>query len=366
MSDRARRTVVFVSRLPPPRGGICTWTRIVFERGLPDGWIPLLVDTDLPANRQTFVRGRVSPAELRRTARILLHLLRELVLRRPAIVHFNLDPLNLGVYRDLAGAVLARLFRVPVVLHHHGLVARLDEQPERRLQRWVLTRAARVASLNIALNEPSAAFLRSRTQGSRARVVSLPNFFDERALPQLPGEPAGAPRVAFVAGLTLAKGAHLAVEVARRLPDVELHLFGDVYEEIRPVLDAAPANVFVHGEVEHDALIRELRQSRLLLFPSEHEGFPYAVLEAMALGLAVVATPVGAIPEMVEDGQGGLLRPRDAGALAAAVGELLADEPRRAAMGRFNREKAWRLYAYAAVSRELADLYESLAGAPRA
>jgi len=359
--------VVFVSRLPPPRGGICTWTRIVFERGLPGGWSPRLVDTDLPANRQTFVRGRVSGTELRRTARILLHLLRELALRRPAIVHFNLDPLNLGVYRDFVGAVVARLFGVPVVLHHHGLVARLEEQPERRLQRWILTRAARVASVNIALNEPSAAFLRERTRGSRARVVSLPNFFDETALPPDTGEAEGPPRVAFVAGLTLAKGAHLAVEVARRLPHIELHLFGDVYDEIRPALDAAPANVFVHGEIEHDALIGELRASRLLLLPSEHEGFPYAVLEAMALGLPVVAAPVGAIPEMIEEGRGGLLRPREPGALAAAVGELLADEPRRARMGRFNREKAWRLYAYASVSRALAGLYESLAGGdPRA
>lgn len=356
------RRVAYVSRFPPPGGGIATWTRILFDRGLPEGWTPRLVDTRLPPRRQTFARGRVGPAELWRTARILLALLRELALHRPALVHVNLAPLDPGVHRDRLAVLLCRAFRVPVVVHHHGLVARLAEAPEGGLQRRSVARIARLAAANIALNEPSAAFLRGL--GPQVRVVALPNFFDETALSPGPPDPrprGDRPRVAFAAALTVAKGAVLAVEVARRLPEVDFDLYGDPYAETREDLDAAPPNVVRHGEVSHDALVAGLRRAHVLLFPSEHEGFPYAVLEAMALGLPVVATPVGAIPEMVEEGQGGRLCPRDAGQLAEAVRQVLADEPRRVAMGRFNEEKARRRYSFDAVSRELVALYASLA-----
>ncbi|HET7363206.1 MAG TPA: glycosyltransferase family 4 protein [Burkholderiales bacterium] len=71
------------------------------------------------------------------------------------------------------------------------------------------------------------------------------------------------------------------------------------------------------------------------------EGVPQAIMQAMACGLAVVATPVGAIEEAVQRGRTGLIvPPRDATALAAALGALMGDPARRTAMGRAGREYA--------------------------
>jgi glycosyltransferase involved in cell wall biosynthesis len=254
-----------------------------------------------------------------------------------------------------------------VVLHYHGDLARLADS---RARRWLLARAVRLASLNVVVNEPSLGFARRLAVGSRTRVVSLPNFLDERTLPapgvcaRAPSEPA---RILFVANLTAAKGTPEVVAVARALPEAEFHLFGEVADESRPLLADGPPNLFVHGEVEHARILETMQQAHLLLLPSEHEGFPYVVLEAMALGLPVVATPAGAIPEMVEEGRGGYLRPRDSGALAEAVRELLREEPRRVAMGRFNQEKSRRLYVFASVAPRLVELYAALArdGIPR-
>jgi glycosyltransferase involved in cell wall biosynthesis len=353
--------VAYVSRLPPPGGGIATWTRIVFERGLPGGWVPTLVDARLTARRRSFESARLSPGEAWRTVRILASLLRELALRRPAIVHFNVGSFDLGLVRDLLGALLVRAFRVPVVLHYHGDVTRVAGT---RTWRWVLARAVRVASLDVVVNETSLAFVRQLASGG-TRVVSLPNFLDERAIPRSgvrargPSEPA---RVLFVGNLTAAKGTPEVVAVAHALPEAEFHLFGEVADESRDVLGGAPSNVIVHGAVEHARILEAMQGAHLLLLPSEHEGFPYAVLEAMAIGLPVVATPAGAIPEMVEEGRGGFVRPRDARALGDAVREILRDEARRVAMGRFNQEKCFRLYVFAAVAPRLVELYGALAG----
>jgi glycosyltransferase involved in cell wall biosynthesis len=334
----------------------------VFERGLPGGWVPTLVDARLTARRRSFESARPSPGEAWRTVRILASLLRELALRRPAIVHFNVGSFDLGLVRDLLGALLARAFRVPVVLHYHGDVTRVAGA---RVWRWVLARAVRLASLNVVVNETSLAFVRRLATAGRTRVVSLPNFLDERTLPpagvraRAPSEPA---RILFVANLTAAKGTPEVVAVARALPEAEFHLFGEVADESQDVLGDAPSNVVVHGAVEHARILEAMQRAHLLLLPSEHEGFPYAVLEAMALGLPIVATAAGAVPEMVEEGRGGSVCPRDARALADAVREILRDEARRVAMGRFNQEKCFRLYVFASVAPRLVELYGALAG----
>lgn len=361
-----RRSVLYVSALPPPGGGICTWTRILFDRGLPGGYVPELVDTRLEAGRRIFERHGATLAQVRRTARILATLAWKLVRSRPALVHFNVDALSAGLYRDLVGALLARALGVPVVMHYHGLVSELRRTPERRLQRWALTRAVRLAALDLVMNEPSREFVQELAGDAGALVVSLPNFFDETELPQAASPEHGAqepPRAVFVGGLTREKGALLVLEVAGALPEVRFELFGAVYDEVREALAAAPPNARVHGEVDHATVLRHMAGSQLLLFPTAHpEGFPYAVLEAMAMGLPVVATRVGAIPEMIDEDRGGILAERTPSDLARAVRELLSDEARRRAMGRFNREKSFARYAYAPVTRRLVELYDRVAG----
>jgi L-malate glycosyltransferase len=83
------------------------------------------------------------------------------------------------------------------------------------------------------------------------------------------------------------------------------------------------------------------RQADLFLLPSEQESFGLAALEALASGVPVVASRVGGLPEVVRDGETGLLvPPRDPAALAAAIQRLLEDEPLRQAMSRAARQDA--------------------------
>jgi len=109
-----------------------------------------------------------------------------------------------------------------------------------------------------------------------------------------------------------------------------------------------------------------LRASDLFVHPSHQEGFPNAVLEAMAAGRAVVATDVGGTPEAVENGETGVLVPaRDPAALAGALVALLSDPGRARRMGEAGRRRVLERHAIGRMVAEYEGLYESLSGGER-
>ena len=94
------------------------------------------------------------------------------------------------------------------------------------------------------------------------------------------------------------------------------------------------------GPAEVDRLLQE---ADVLTLPSLSENLPMSVIEGMSAGLAVVTTPVGATPDIIEDGRTGLLSPPgDAAALAAALRRVVEDKPLRLRLGEaalaFHRE----------------------------
>lgn len=299
--------------------------------------------------------------EVRRAASILWQFTRALRRERPFFVHVNVDALAAGFYRDGLCALWAHWRGIPVGIHYRGLVARLQESPPNSFRRRFLRRLARAVELNLVLNEPSRAFIQAEVSG-RSRVELVPNYYDDLEVPERKPEPRrpGEPlRVVFAGGLTRVKGVAEVLSAAEAVRDVELELLGRPYPETAEIVAQAPANVSVRGEVDHSEVLRIMASSHVLLFPTRHpEGFPNVVCEAMALGLAVISTRVGAIPEMIEDGRGGLLVDPTPEAVVAALRTLRDDDDRRLAMGRFNQEKSARLYVYDRVVKRLCGLYE--------
>jgi glycosyltransferase involved in cell wall biosynthesis len=156
-----------------------------------------------------------------------------------------------------------------------------------------------------------------------------------------------APLVGFVGRLSPEKGPDLFVRMAAQLavshPHVAFVLVGDGpmrgrLEEQSRLLGMA-GRIHFAGE-RHDVLAL-LPSLAALVVPSHAEGMPLALMEGMAAGVAVVATSVGGIPELVRHAQTGLLvAPGDAGDLAVAVAGLLDDPPWAATLGAAAREHA--------------------------
>ncbi len=104
-----------------------------------------------------------------------------------------------------------------------------------------------------------------------------------------------------------------------------------------------------------------LNAADLFLLPSQSEGLPLSILEAMAMGVPVIATPVGGIPEIINDGEQGLLvPPRDAAAVAAALRRLAADKPLRAALGQGGRDRIAAKFSLHGMITQYQDLYQRL------
>jgi len=156
----------------------------------------------------------------------------------------------------------------------------------------------------------------------------------------------------------------------RSMPDVHLAIAGDgpTRAEVERRARELSLDGHVHFLGHRDDVDAILRSFDVAALSSDFEGSPLFVLECMANGTPIVATAVGGIPQMVLDGETGVLvPPRDPEALAAAIGHLLVDPERRAMLA---AAAANRLsdFGIDAVARRFADLYETLAaeaGLPR-
>ncbi len=182
----------------------------------------------------------------------------------------------------------------------------------------------------------------------------------------------GAPLLGAVAALRPQKALDVAIralaELAPEFPAARLAVAGGDggFPAERGRLEAVAAELGVAERVmllgERDDVPDLLEAFDLAVLSSDFEGSPLSVMEYMAAGLPVVATAVGGVPDVVEDGVTGVLvPPQDPAALAAAIAALLRD-PERAAMGEAGAERRRRLFSVAATTREVESLYEKLIG----
>ena len=350
-SRRAPR-VLWVSTSTATQGGIATCVRTLAATGLWERWgvrhVATHRDGSTFAKATTFAHG-------------LGRYVAEVLLRRPDLVHIHMSSAGSFV-RKAALAWLAYLLRVPVVLHVHSgrfhLFHERGPAPLRRVIRATLTRADVV----IALGE----LMRTRLAviAPDARLTSLPN-----PVPIAPAtrRPAGAaPHVVFLGRIWAKKGAFALVEAWAKAGGSAGHLTmagdGEPERARQAARELGVADsVTVHGWLSPDEVADLLADADVLALPSENEGQPMVVLEAMSRGLAVLATRVGGIPELVTDGVEGLLvPPDDAGALADALGELLADEGRRRALGEAGAARERAEFAADTVAARIEDLYHEV------
>jgi glycosyltransferase involved in cell wall biosynthesis len=189
------------------------------------------------------------------------------------------------------------------------------------------------------------------------------NGIDLDAFPVAPMPPLEDPTVAVVANLHPYKRVDRFLrafrDVLRELPAARARIAGDGAERIG--LLGLASDLGVAERVAFEGAVEDPRAvvgaSHVVALTSEHEGFPNALLEAMAQGRPVVATRVGGVPELVRDGQDGLLVEPEG--LAPALLRLLRDREARARMGASGRERA-AAFGWARVVRETEDVYRDV------
>jgi starch synthase len=207
------------------------------------------------------------------------------------------------------------------------------------------------------------------------------------ALPALGIDP-GRPFVTFVGRITRQKGIDLLLSAAERFdPEIQLVLLPsapdtpEVGEEMRAraaaLAERRAGVLWIEQVLPRPQLIEVLSNSAVTTCPSVYEPFGLVNVEAMACATAVVASDVGGIPEIVVDGETGVLihlefgpdgMPADpdgfVAELAAAVNGLVADPATAERMGAMGRKRAVEEFSWPAVAHRTVDLYQSLLRSP--
>lgn len=200
-----------------------------------------------------------------------------------------------------------------------------------------------------------------------ARVI--PNGIAGMDRQRLPRPPEFGPdcfNLAAVGRLEPVKALHLAIEAlrARGLPqNVHLHIVGAgrCESELRMRSEAAGVAARVHFLGFRRDACNFIAHCDALLMPSLHEGLPYTLLEAMALGTPVIASRVGGLAEVIQDNATGLLvPPDDAAALADAIRRLIADPSLRARLGEEARRVQRAKYSLESMAGSYLDVYREV------
>jgi glycosyltransferase involved in cell wall biosynthesis len=355
-----RRAIVTLGH--PDHAGMLRALRVLDEAAARHGWElrfvlsghhPLVDAVGLPPERTSYL-----PA-LRRwrsvTARVALPVtvMRLSRLARGADL-FYACTLSSFPYCLLAG----RLARVPQVAHVYSSYG--DGGPYRK---HLLGRARNVVAPSADSLELARRGIGQFAAGARARVVY--NGMDVERIAREAAAPApvalvsngGGPSVGMVGNLDTRKNPALLVEamaaVRARVPDARALLVGafrdPAYEaRVRARIAALGLEraVTVTGFLANPFPV--VRTLDVLAHPALRDPFPLALLEGMALARPIVASAVGGIPEMLVDGESGLLvPPADAAALARALVTLLEDDERRRRIGAAAYERLTTVFSLA-------------------
>ena len=200
-----------------------------------------------------------------------------------------------------------------------------------------------------------------------ARIDCVPNFADLAGFAGLPEKD----YFCYVGRLSHEKGLDVLIRATASLDAGRLLVVGDgpEAESLRALARELGTNrVEFAGYRSGEELRRIIAESQFVVLPSRwYENLPYTVMEAFASSKAVVASRIGGIPEMVDDGVNGLLSPAgDAGALADRLRRMLGDRRAREEMGRRGREKAERNYGREKHYGEIERIYREVTAGKRA
>lgn len=243
--------------------------------------------------------------------------------------------LSYWLYPDAYGAMrAAQRAGVPLVVGARGSDLRVRDAISRRLTRPVLHAAQRILVVSEDLGRVAV-----RDYGADpARIRAIPNGCDAAIFHPQPREAArsalgldaAAELVVYVGRLVPEKGLRELLDAVRTLapqrPRLQLALIGDgpMRAELEGRLAADPSlRVALPGALGPQEVARWMAASDLVTLPSYSEGHPNVLVEALACGRPVVATPVGGIPEVVDTDCGVLVPARDPAALAAGLADVL-------------------------------------------
>jgi starch synthase len=292
------------------------------------------------------------------------------------------DPVDADVvhahtwYADMGALWISQLYRIPLVVTLHSMEPlrpwKADQLGSGYLvSSWIEKTAVEAAHRVIAVSHKMREDILAHFGADPARVVVIHNGIDPElfkrtdardALDRLGVRP---PYVLFVGRITDQKGIFHLLEAARRLPPgVQVVLCAsapdtpEIEERLRRAVAEMPSVRWINEMVPVDLVTQLYSHAAVFACPSVYEPFGLINLEAMACQTAVVASAVGGIVEVVENGKTGLLvPPARPDALAEALNRVLANPEVARAMGQAGRQRVEAHFSWASIAERTEQVY---------
>lgn len=351
-------------------GGIAVWTKNImdyYREHTDDVEIKVL-----PYNRSIYVHDGLNKfVRLYKGVKDYLHLIQR---TRQCIKTEQYDVLHLcssalwSIVRDYIVMRMAHRNGLTGVIHFH--CGRIPGLATSKSWRWkILKRVVKLAGATIVLDDASYEVL--GREGVKS-VYKIPNPLSLRMCDEIERLKCVVPRVKrrilFVGHVLPSKGVYELIKACTAIPNVELRLVGRIKPQVKnDLLDISSAKegdwLHLLGEKKHAEVLAEMLACDLFVFPSYTEGFPNVIIEAMACGCPIIATTVGAIPEMLGevDGQcaGILISPQDVAAVYDAVISLIDDDARKRQLSVTAVNRVRQQYAMPSVWKRLLQVWNS-------
>jgi glycosyltransferase involved in cell wall biosynthesis len=352
--------VCLIAPLPPPYGGISHWVKMISDYAKKSKDVKLEVINTAPRGRTVFnlnlpLRLVLGVIQLFRE---IFQFVNRLTRKQIDVVHLTSSG-GLSVARDFFMSKLASIFRVKFI--YHIRFGRIPEIAAANSLEWrLITSVMRCASHVIVIDAKT--FAAVKIYASDVNVALIPNCVALNFLPSCGSLESKVKVALFVGWVIPTKGIRELIEAWSIVNpcDWTLRIIGPIDFRYREELlnRFQPNNCEFLGELPHEQAMAQMSTCDLFVLPSHTEGFPNVVVEAMALGRPILATNVGAIPEMLGEGAGVLVESKNVDALVIALDALIRDSQKRTDMAKKAYLKAMSLYTIDVVFRSYLEIWE--------
>lgn len=354
---RRRKIIVMLGTSVSTKGGVSAVINAYARAGLFDRWPVVHIATHADGSR--WLKARIALSALIVFVGLLIR-------GRVAFVHVHAAS-DASFWRKAGFVLLAFAAHIPAVFHLHG--GGFLEFYHRRfggVRRWLIRFVLDHADTIVVVSDQWREKLYGLTKNQNLIVIVNP--VDAIPVAECNQNPAASGSVLFLGRIEKDKGIYdlvdAMVEVRRQLPAAILRIggVGDIEGvKQRSGADGTADWIRFLGWVSDSAKLDALRSAQVYVLPSYVEGLPMGVLEAMAAGLPVVASQVGGIPDLVEDGvHGFLVKTGDIAGLAQALFRLLRDPALCHRMGEAGRQRVAECYVTERVVPQVEAIYRRL------
>jgi glycosyltransferase involved in cell wall biosynthesis len=378
--------ILFIAPTPPLYTGPEIATKQLLESNLAERFKIIHVRSNVRSNNRD--RGKIGIIVVLRFFIVCWRILWKTFVLRPHLVYCAIGSNKSGFLRDVCEICLARLTGKKVVAHYRGgnfdNFYKFSSNRMRRFIRFGLRRMDMIIVEGHRLKR----MLEGLYEAERVRVLHngmIPTRVKRESSLDRDGEPV---TILFMGGVSFAKGFYDLIlaykQILEKHPDVRLNFTGEIIrlEDERNILpeyfsgelrkrflnstdaiidfvkEAKSHNANYLGFVEEASKKKLLEGADIFVLPSYSEGFSIATLEALAYGLPVVTTNVGALPEIITDGENGfIVEPGDHQALSKRITELIEDQNLRREMSLRNVEKSTREFSIERIAGNLGDIF---------